>query len=135
MWFLFAFGQAQATTSSPPPPPPRETGSSQAGICRNDQLGLIYYVPIRVKQLLSFAQDEKLVKEGMIPPQQYLSLEPYGRGDYAAWNVQIRAFYDQSYANSEDAIVYVQKEGKFARGAAVQVLRDSEECIFDGHKL
>src|SRR4029077_9404707 len=149
MWFLFAFGQSQATPKPLAPPPPLETGSFQNGIYRNDQLGLIYRLPIRVRQIHSLAPDEKLVRKGKLPPQGYLSLSTYqsnseslpsssglntGAG-YEGSVIRIMAYYDQYYANSEDAIAYLRKLEKNAKGAADKVLRDSEECTFNGHKF
>jgi hypothetical protein len=149
MWFLFAFGQSQATPKPLAPPSPLETGSFQNGIYRNDQLGLIYRLPIRVRQIHSLAPDEKLVRKGKLPPQGYLSLSTYqsnseslpsssglntGAGDERTV-IRIMAYYNQYYANSEDAIAYLRKLEKNAKGAADKVLRDSEECTFNGHKF
>lgn len=159
MWFLLVFGQSQApTTPPPPPPPPLETGSLQNGIYQNNQLGLIYRLPVRATELHSFAPDEKLVKKGKLPVQRFLSLstyatetgpvsqndghgrtrqygQTYGDSGYTGRVVRIKAYYDQYYANPEDAIAYLQKEAKSAKSAGDKIVRDAEEGLFGGQKF
>jgi hypothetical protein len=121
-WTMLFVGQIKGALPSPPPPPSLEIGSFHGGVYRNEQIGLAYEVPIKVKNLVTYTPDERLVKKGKLHTHPWISLATSSGLERPSEMATITIYFDAYYGSSADAREHLSKVTKYESNSAAQVL-------------
>jgi hypothetical protein len=128
-WIILFTGHLQVAL---PAPPPLEIGSFKNGVYQNEQIGLLYQVPIKVKNLVTYTPDEKLVKKGKLHAHPWISLSTSSGIERPPEFVTITVYFDVYHGSSADAKEHLRRLTKDESNSTAQILDSLVESTFGG---